>query len=183
MNPLNNLLLNYTPSDAKQDLYKKKMLDFLNMHPDCFERTCKTGHFTASCFLVNKQNSKFLLMLHRKLNIWLQPGGHCDGDEDVLRVAIKEAVEETGIINIEPISSEIFDIDIHLIPKRGEEPEHYHYDIRFMLQVKSDENYVLNHESKDMNWFCADVDSMPTCDESVIRMFNKWKEKQSSQVY
>jgi 8-oxo-dGTP pyrophosphatase MutT (NUDIX family) len=80
---------------------------------------------------------------------WLQLGGHADGDNDILRVALKEASEESGISSIKDISEEIFDIDVHQIPANKNEKAHIHYDIRFILQVSSDEKIKINHESNE----------------------------------
>ncbi|WP_375359401.1 NUDIX hydrolase [Candidatus Tisiphia endosymbiont of Neophilaenus lineatus] len=99
-----------------QEEYKERMLDFLDNCKNPFSRETKEGHFTASGFLLNSDKTKFLLMHHRKLDKWLQPGGHCDGNNNILAVAIKEAQEESGILEIEPISRQIYDIDVHLIP-------------------------------------------------------------------
>jgi 8-oxo-dGTP pyrophosphatase MutT (NUDIX family) len=113
-------------------------------------------------------------MHHTKLGIWVQPGGHCDGDSDVLSVAIKEAREESGIHNIEPISTEIFDIDVHFIPENTREKAHYHYDIRFLLQVKSNEEIMKNEESQAIQWFSKNKDLLPSDSRSITRMFDKW---------
>src|SRR5579871_4499535 len=133
-----SLLENYVPT-IQEASYQKKILFFINQYPDCFERSLKVGHITASAWLLNKDNSKALLMHHKKLGIWVQPGGHCDGNPDVLSVALKEAQEESGIQAIEPLSLSIFDIDIHAIPAIKTEPAHYHYDIRFLLHTTSNE--------------------------------------------
>jgi 8-oxo-dGTP pyrophosphatase MutT (NUDIX family) len=113
-------------------------------------------------------------MHHVKLNKWFQLGGHCDGNPDVLSVAIKEAQEESGIKSIVPIHKKIFDIDIHLIPANSREKEHYHYDIRFLLQVTSDEQIVQNSESKELKWISKNPHELLTDSPSVVRMFNKW---------
>ena len=103
-----DLLHKYHPSSPKEEVYKEKMLELLDSSEECFLRASKVGHFTGSAFLLNKTKTHALLMHHRKLDRWLQLGGHCDGDSDVLNVAIKEAQEESGIQDIKPISSEIF---------------------------------------------------------------------------
>jgi len=172
-NLLKNLLQQYQASPEEQD-YKKRMLLFLDESSDCFERSLTSGHFTASAWLESKDGSQVLLMHHTKLNMWVQFGGHCDGNSDVLAVAIKEAQEESGVKSIEPVSSEIFDIDIHRIPANSKEPEHDHYDIRFLLKVTSDESFVKNNESKALAWFGKDKSKLPTDSRSVIRMFEKW---------
>jgi 8-oxo-dGTP pyrophosphatase MutT (NUDIX family) len=171
--PLINLIHNYCPTAPEELAFKATMLDFIKQHSDCFERTLEIGHITASTWLVNKDNTKALLMHHAKLNRWFQLGGHCDGDSDVMAVAIKEAQEESGIEHITPITPAIFDIDVHLIPANSREKEHYHYDVRFLLQVTGDEEVVQNKESKELRWF-GKHEQLPTDSQSVTRMFRKW---------
>ena len=168
-----NLLNEYQPTDEEQS-FKKRMLEFVAQNEDCFERSLQSGHITGSAWLLSKDHSKALLMHHTKLDSWFQLGGHCDGDSDVLNVAVKEAQEESGINAIEPLSKSIFDIDIHRIPARKNEPEHYHYDVRFLLHVISDENVIQNRESKELRWVKKD-DTLPTQARSVVRMFEKWQ--------
>ncbi|OGB97767.1 hypothetical protein A3F06_03035 [candidate division TM6 bacterium RIFCSPHIGHO2_12_FULL_36_22] len=169
-----NLLQNYNPLATEEVGFKVRMLNFINQYEDCFERSLDIGHITGSAFLLNKDRSKALLMHHTKLDRWLQLGGHCDGNSDVLAVAIKEAQEESGIMGIEPISMEIFDIDIHCIPANSREKEHDHYDVRFLLQVTSDEKLVQNRESKELRWIGQDLNELPINNRSVTRMFDKW---------
>jgi hypothetical protein len=170
---LHDLLQRYQPT-AEEIEFKSSILAFIQEQPDCFKRSLAIGHITASCWLVSKDGSKALLMHHAKLNRWFQLGGHCDGDWNTLAVAIKEAQEESGIMAIKPISSDIFDIDVHLIPANSKEAEHYHYDIRYLLQVTSDEEVVHNRESKELRWIGKDSHELPTQERSVVRMFQKW---------
>jgi 8-oxo-dGTP pyrophosphatase MutT (NUDIX family) len=174
-NLLLQLLDNYYPTYPEEIVFKQQMIEFIQEHADCFERSLTIGHITASAWLVNKDGKKALLMHHMKLDKWFQLGGHCDGNPDVLAVAIKEAQEESGIMGIVPVSHQIFDIDIHLIPanSRGEKA-HYHYDVRFVLQVTSDEDVVQNRESKELRWITKDPASLPTRQPSLLRMSNKW---------
>jgi 8-oxo-dGTP pyrophosphatase MutT (NUDIX family) len=168
------LLQEYFPNDPDEIEYKKEILAFIEKHEDCFERSLKVGHITASAWILSCDGEKALLMHHAKLDKWMQLGGHADGDSDVLAVAIKEAQEESGITQIQPISEKIFDIDVHSIPARGTEPEHFHYDIRFLLQVKNVEDVVQNHESKELRWVTKDVSQLPTNSRSILRMVEKW---------
>jgi 8-oxo-dGTP pyrophosphatase MutT (NUDIX family) len=115
------LLEHYLPADQQEQKFKKEMLAFMHAHENCFERSLEIGHITASSWLLSKQGDKALLTHHAKLNRWFQLGGHCDGDPNVLAVAIKEAQEESGIYDIAPLSTAIFDIDIHLIPAQPED--------------------------------------------------------------
>jgi len=167
------LLNEYNPSQEEVPA-KQQMMAFINQHPECFERSLEIGHITASAWLLNKDGSKALLMHHAKLDKWFQLGGHCDGDCDVLAVAIKEAQEESGIMDIVPVMTDIFDIDIHQIPENSREKAHDHYDVRFLLQVASDEDFVQNSESKELRWIANTPDALPTQERSVVRMFEKW---------
>jgi 8-oxo-dGTP pyrophosphatase MutT (NUDIX family) len=150
------------------------MLSFLAAHPDCFERSLPQGHFTASAWLLNPDGSKALMMHHAKLKEWFQLGGHCDGDPDILAVALKEAREESGLDQIKPLLEGIFDLDIHLIPENPKESAHYHYDVRFLLQADS-ETVKINRESKQLLWIDSNLSSLPTKNVSIVRMFQKWR--------
>lgn len=173
-NYLSDLLHKYSPSDPDEIIAKRLMLDFISNNKDCFERTALQGHFTASCWLVNKFMDRILLTHHAKLNAWLQLGGHCDGDSNITAVALKEAQEESGLLNIKLVSDQIFDIDVHTIPANSREPEHLHYDVRFLIQVLDDAPLIISPESKALCWFGTDINSLPTTEPSILRMFNKW---------
>lgn len=168
------MLRKYAPTENEEVSAKEGIISFVDTYVDCFERFLEIGHITASAWLLNKDLTKVLLMHHAKLDLWVQPGGHCDGNPDVLSVAIKEAQEESGIQAISPIMEEIFDVDIHLIPANKKEKEHYHYDIRFLLQVTSDEKVVQNPESICLQWFGKNLVELPTDQLSIVRMYNKW---------
>lgn len=171
---LKKLLQRYHPVDSQEQMFKEKILLFIDQNVDCFERTLEIGHITASAWLQNKDGSKALLLHHAKLNRWFQLGGHCDGDSDVLAVAIKEVQEESGIQNIVPVSTEIFDLDIHEIPANSREKAHDHYDVRFLLKVVGDEEIIQNKESKELRWIGKNRAELPTNNASVVRMFDKW---------
>ena len=172
---LKSLLHTYNPADRQEQDHKQTILAFLNEYPyHAFERSLDVGHITASSWLVNKDGSQALLTHHKKLDKWLQLGGHCDGNTNVLAVAIKEAQEESGILGIKAIQSDIFDISVHLIPENKKEKAHYHYDIRFLLGVVTDEHVVVSDESHDLAWISKDRYCLPTNEISVIRMFDKW---------
>ncbi len=173
---LTNLLGNYFPISKEENKYKIRMLNFISKNEKCFERSLDFGHITASAWLLNKNKTHALLMLHTKLNLWVQLGGHCDGNPNPLEVAIKEASEESGISKIIPIEKTIFDIDIHLIPGAKELKSHYHYDVRFLLACDSDQGVKSNHESKKLKWIDKNPKNLPTESLSVTRMFYKWLE-------
>ena len=174
-NHLQQLLLSYLPSTKQEQYTKQLMLDFIDQHPNCLERSCGFGHFTASAWLLNRQEDKVLMMHHRKLERWLQLGGHCDGDADILAVAIKEAEEESGLSGIKPLSKQIFDIDRHRVPARKHEPAHWHFDVRFLLRYDGQDSDICgNSESKELRWCSPNLEKFPSSDQSVMRMYKKW---------
>lgn len=168
------LLGQYVPDDPNEIIFKEKMFSFIQENNDCFQRSLEYGHITGSCWLLNHTNDKALLLHHTKLDRWFQLGGHCDGDSNVLEVAIKEAQEESGIMDIVPVLEGIFDLDIHLIPANHKDKAHYHYDIRFLLKVTKDLPTQANIESKALKWISKNIEDLPTDNISVVRMFNKW---------
>jgi 8-oxo-dGTP pyrophosphatase MutT (NUDIX family) len=173
-NNIIQLLHNYLPQNDSEKKFKIAMLHFINTTSQCFQRSHLSGHITASGWLLNKSGDKVLLLHHKKLNEWYQLGGHADGDSDLLAVAIKETQEESGIKNIIAIDRAIFDIDIHIIPEYKNISEHIHYDVRFLLQVNSDEKPIQNKESLQLNWFSKDFTLFPNKKPSMKRMFDKW---------
>ena len=150
---------------------------FVDSHPDCFERSCAVGHITGSAWIVNRTGERVLLTHHRKLGRWLQPGGHSDGDPDTLKVALREAREESGL-DVRALDEAIFDLDIHLIPARGHEPAHYHYDIRFLVQAM-EYRFRVSEESWALAWVPVDRVGVFTGDESVLRMARKWQARRA----
>jgi 8-oxo-dGTP pyrophosphatase MutT (NUDIX family) len=132
------------------------MIDLLENAPDCFQRSAFPAHFTGSALVVSADGSRALLHHHRKLDRWLQFGGHCDGDEDVLRVAQKEALEESGIEGLIVASARPFDLDIHAIPPFHDEPAHFHYDVRYVFIAPENAASTLSGESHELRWFTAD---------------------------
>jgi 8-oxo-dGTP pyrophosphatase MutT (NUDIX family) len=148
--------------------------DFASGHADCCERTCEPGHFTGSAWVVSVDGERALLLHHRKLGRWLQPGGHADGDGDLASVALREAEEETGLTGLR-IEGGVFDLDRHLIPARGNEPAHYHYDVRFVVKAGASEDFIVSEESHALKWLpVAEIAADSRADESVRRMARKW---------
>ena len=115
-----------------------------------------------------------LLTHHRKLGRWLQLGGHADGDADLAQVALREAEEESGLVDL-VVHADIFDIDRHAIPARGSEPEHWHYDVRFVVRAAGSEDFAISEESLALAWKpVAEIAADPASDESLRRMATKW---------
>ena len=132
------------------------------------------GHITASAWLVDETKQQVLLTHHAKLDKWLQLGGHTDGNEDTVASALREAYEESGLISIEAVSQEIFDVDIHLIPARGSEPAHEHFDIRYAFICKGDSTYHVSSESHDLRWVPIKDMHTFTQEPSMLRMADRW---------
>ncbi|MBV1877426.1 MAG: NUDIX hydrolase [Pseudomonadales bacterium] len=128
-----------------------RLREFVLANQDCFQRSLKTGHVTGSAWVLDAAKQKVLLTHHKKLNIWVQLGGHADGHSNIAEVAMKEAEEESGLSELTLVSDQIFDIDIHQIPQRKAEPAHYHYDCRFLIQAAGND-YIVSEESLDLAW-------------------------------
>ncbi len=151
-----------------------RLKDFVESEPRCFERDCWTdGHVTGSAWVMDPTRTQVLLTHHRKLDMWVQLGGHADGDSDIARVAHREAEEESGLA-VEFVDAEIFDIDIHEIPARKQDPAHYHYDVRFAFRALSDD-FTISDESLALKWVPLNELEAFTAEESMLRMLVKWQ--------
>jgi 8-oxo-dGTP pyrophosphatase MutT (NUDIX family) len=131
----------------------RRFAEFVQAHPDCFERACAPGHVTGSAWLVSADRRHVLLTHHRKLGRWLQLGGHADGDPDVARVALREAGEESGIAGLVLGDAEPLDLDAHEIPARPGEPAHVHYDVRYLVVAPPGAVVTVSDESLALRWF------------------------------
>ncbi|MDQ8185748.1 NUDIX hydrolase [Pelagicoccus sp. SDUM812002] len=176
--PLIALLETYRSLWADESEACDRYLEFVSRNPDCFERSLREGHVTGSAWIVNTAGTHVLLTHHRKLGQWFQLGGHADGESDVAKVAMLEAREESGLAGLQFVSDEIFDIDIHLIPARKSDPEHYHYDVRFALQSMVSDAYTVSEESLNLAWVELANLTEYTTEESMLRMARKWRELQ-----
>ena len=168
------LLANYPVSGTPETALRQEFLELVSSSADACMRSRLAGHLTGSASLVSADGRKALLMHHRKLDRWLQPGGHADGDWDLAAVALREAMEETGLPNLH-VEPAIFDLDKHRIPARGTEPEHWHYDVRFVVRTTGSQEFSGNTESWQLRWFdvhhLAQNDGL---DESIRRMARRW---------
>lgn len=149
-------------------------LRFLAEAKNPFHRETTAGHFTGSAWLVDRNGERVLLTHHRKLQRWLQLGGHADGNADLASVALREAREESGLagLSVEPA---IFDVDRHWIPERKHEPGHWHYDVRYIVRAESQQDFVVSEESLALAW--VSISSLAEgrdTDASLRRMAQKW---------
>lgn len=133
----------YQPFDSAESAHRDTLIQFLNQTPHPFSRTTRQGHITGSAVLVNTDTTAMLLIWHEKLGRWLQPGGHCEPDSDTSThaTALRELTEETGLSaqTVELVDTTPFDVDVHLIPAKGNEPAHYHYDVRYLFRLTGEQ--------------------------------------------
>ena len=145
----------------EEEAHRRRILAFAAAHADPFDRHLPEGHLTGSAFVVSPDAAKVLLLHHHKLGRWLQPGGHADpGERDGETVALREAMEETGIpdLRLHPSAPRPLDVDVHAIPARGGDPAHLHLDLRYL--VLADPAHApapANGESRAVRWFAWDA--------------------------
>lgn len=170
----------YAPFDTEEAEMRDRMRRFVAAQEACFRRECVEGHITASCWIVNslppgeRRRRQALLTWHKRLNRWLQMGGHVEPeDASLLEAALREAREESGLTRVRPAAAAIFDLDVHPIPERKGEPAHLHYDVRFLLEADPAEPLVVSAESRDVAWVpLAGIAALNT-DASMRRMVAK----------
>lgn len=167
------LLDNYQPTDENEIKAHAFISKFVSENPRYWSRQTLTGHLTASAWITNAEQTHAVLLHHRKLDLWVQPGGHIDDDDETLPLAsLREATEETGLKDLTLKQTSIFDLDVHAIPGRKNEPEHWHLDIRFWF-VSAQGQLVINAESNELAWLSRAEIEQKTDEESVLRMVRK----------
>lgn len=150
------------------EAHRTRVLAFVDAHADALHRSCLDGHLTGSALVVDAAGERVVVLHHRKLDIWVQPGGHADGEANLARAALIEALEETGIdgLLIDPVA---IDIDVHEVrpPKEG---PHLHLDVRFLVVAPPGAELVGNHESKEIRWVRPDEIEAIGGDAGLIRL-------------
>jgi 8-oxo-dGTP pyrophosphatase MutT (NUDIX family) len=163
----------YLPLDEREAAMRARLVALIAANPGAFARKTFVGHVTASAWIVDAERTHALLLHHRKLDRWLQPGGHVDDDPDVRAAAMREAREESGLRTLRFVFEGIYDVDIHAIPARGNEPAHEHFDIRFALEADRREPVRGNDESHAVRWVALEELEQFGIDDSVRRLAAK----------
>lgn len=152
------------------------VLEFVSAHADSLHRSQVLGHLTGSAWIVDPSRTRTLLTHHSKLDKWLQPGGHADGDPDLAAVAMREAQEETGVAGLKLVSDRIYDVDHHWIPARKGIAGHWHLDVRFMIEADPSVPFVVTDESHDLAWVALGDVARLNPEESMARLVRKTAE-------
>ena len=150
----------HVPLDTEEARDLERIRDFVRRHADPFDRRIAEGHLTGSALVVSAGGDRVLLVHHRKLDRWLQPGGHADpGETSGETVALREAREETGIegLALHPEAPRPLDLDVHPIPARPGEPAHDHLDLRYLVVAPEGASAVRSaEETSDLRWLAWD---------------------------
>ena len=149
----------------------QKTIDFIQDNERFTARDNPAGHLTASAWVISEDHEFALLLHHKRLRRWLQPGGHIEDDRHLEAAAQREAEEETGL-PVRLAQADIFDVDVHFIPAGKREPGHYHYDIRFLFYADPTLPLTGGEESHELAWIA--VSDLLTHEEtSIARMARK----------
>ena len=162
---LEQSLASHQPADEEEAADLARIRAFVARNPHPFDRWIREGHLTGSALVVSAAGDGVLLLHHRKLERWLQPGGHGDpGETRGEQVALREALEETGIagLALHPGAPRPLDVDVHDIPARGDEPAHEHLDLRYLVVAPPGAAIApALAEMRDLRWFAwDDVDAL-----------------------
>ncbi len=155
-------ILKYTPYNEQEEKDKELFISCLSNENNIFTRDNKLVHLTASSWIINEERNKILLCYHNIYNSWTWLGGHADGNEDLLNVAIKEAKEESGLINIKPLDDgNIFSLESLCVEghiKKGVYvSSHIHLNVTYLLEANDKEILKIKEdENKNLGWFDFD---------------------------
>ena len=159
--PLREIIEKYIPCCEQEREDKRMLLKYIDENPDILLRSNETAHCTASAWVVNPARTKVLMLYHNIYNSWSWPGGHADGEEDLLSVALREVQEETGIQDIRPVSEDIYSLEIltvnaHFKKGRYVVP-HLHLNLTYLLEADDAQAVHSNpDENSAVRWFSLD---------------------------
>ncbi|MCC3869764.1 NUDIX hydrolase [Terrisporobacter mayombei] len=173
---------NYLPCNCEEEKDKEIMIKYINTFDDVLTRNNEIGHFTSSCWIVNKDKTKVLMIYHNIYDSWSWTGGHADGDDDLLYVSLKEAKEETGIKNVTPLSEEIFSLEVlgvdgHM--KKGKYvASHMHLNVTYLLCADENEmTHIKADENSGVKWFDLDEAVEASNEPYMKKIYGKLNKK------
>jgi len=172
---LRNELRGYAPHDALEESHCRAIVDLLANGERAFSRDAfAPGHVTASCFVTDDAGERVLLLHHRRLDRWLQMGGHVERDEMPIVAALREAREECGLEDLTLVVDGVFDLDVHAIPAAKGEPDHHHYDVRYLARTAHPTAIDFDpNESNDLAWVPLDRAAALMNEEASARAIRK----------
>lgn len=173
----------FRPENEQEEADKKGILAFLSANENAFTRDNIIAHMTASAWVVNHDRTKVLMVYHKIYDSWSWTGGHADGEENLLAVALREVTEETGVSSVTPVSDDIFSLEILTVDgheKHGSYvPSHLHMNVTYLLEADEEEPLtVCEDENKGVAWFGLD-EALSASSEPwfVQRIYRKLNEK------
>ena len=172
----------YIPYNEQEQKDKDLILNCINNFSDVLTRENTLAHITSSGYIVNKNRDKTLMIFHKIYNSWSWTGGHADGDSNLLKVAIKEATEETGLKNVKPISENIFSLDVLTVDghiKNGEYvSSHLHLSVAYLLEADESEELIINeYETRGVKWIPINKVDYYSSEPYMIEVYKKFNEK------
>ncbi|MGM0548940.1 MAG: NUDIX hydrolase [Bacillota bacterium] len=168
-----NKIENYIPGNKSEKEYKKQTINFLVNNKNNYFRANSSGHLTVSAWIINYDKTKVLLHHHKKLDKWIQLGGHLEKGELIQTAVLREAKEESGLNSLVIVKNDLFDLDIHKIPAFKKEAPHFHYDLRILIKADAEEKLLKSSESKNLQWIKLNKVKNYLSEESVLRMLRK----------
>jgi 8-oxo-dGTP pyrophosphatase MutT (NUDIX family) len=167
-------LRRYEPFDSVERQHCRDLITLLTAGESSFSRdSFDPGHVTASCFVIDPAAGRLLLHRHKRLGRWLQMGGHIEGDESLMEAAQREAAEESGLDDLEMLHG-IVDIDVHRIPAGKGEPEHRHFDVRFVARTGDPHAITMERRESDaLAWFPFEEATTVMNEEGSARVIGK----------
>ena len=188
MTPLRTQLTQYLPCNAQEATDRQLMLQALDTFNDCLSRENPFGHFTASAWIVNPARDQVLMVYHNIYDAWSWTGGHADGESDLLSVACREAMEETGLTQVRPLSDGIFSLELLGVnghTKRGQYiSSHVHWNVTYLLEADDTAAIRQNpDENRDVAWFPLDAAVSASSEPWMRGIYQKLNEKLRSASY
>ena len=173
----------YEPCCEQEERDKQVILDFIARNDDAFLRTNLIAHMTASAWIVNRDRTRTLMVYHKIYDSWSWTGGHADGDRDLLAVAMREAMEETGLTAVKPVTEKIFSLEALTVDgheKKGAYvPSHLHLNVTYLLEADSEEVvHMKADENSGVAWFAPEEALLKSTEPWFVqRIYKKLIEK------